>query len=363
MPADTVARHSQADSSRYNGIALRTNLFYAASATPNIGLEIPVGKHISLGFNAGVKPWPRWLAWDWDKMVEKKWRHLLITPEFRFWPSGVYDKLFVGADLIYTHFNVGAVNFPFGMYPEVRDHRLQGDFYGLGVFAGWSWWLSDHWRLEAEAGIGAGYADAARYQCAYCGAEVGRQQGPVVVPKLGLNLSYNLERRKKRKEILDDIMPLLDTIVPVETVAAPQEVPEYRPYTPDRVLRKEKNPLYVYFEVGGVRLLRSFSDHGRQRDNGPVLDEIMDLTAQMLSDTTSSAKHIQIVGLASVEGRTEDNQRLSDERALALQRYIQERLPIPDSMFETVGGGEAWSEFRDQLQDLRYSVYLQIYYE
>lgn len=363
MPADTVARHSQADSSRYNGIALRTNLFYAASATPNIGLEIPVGKHISLGFNAGVKPWPRWLAWDWDKMVEKKWRHLLITPEFRFWPSGVYDKLFVGADLIYTHFNVGAVNFPFGMYPEVRDHRLQGDFYGLGVFAGWSWWLSDHWRLEAEAGIGAGYADAARYQCAYCGAEVGRRQGPVVVPKLGLNLSYNLERRKKRKEILDDIMPLLDTIVPVETVAAPQEVPEYRPYTPDRVLRKEKNPLYVYFEVGGVRLLRSFSDHGRQRDNGPVLDEIMDLTAQMLSDTTSSAKHIQIVGLASVEGRTEDNQRLSDERALALQRYIQERLPIPDSMFETVGGGEAWSEFRDQLQDLRYSVYLQIYYE
>ena len=177
------------------------------------------------------------------------------------------------------------------------------------------------------------------------------------------------------KEILDDIMPLLDTIVPVETVvpadivtpvetvAAPQEVPEYRPYTPDRVLRKEKNPLYVYFEVGGVRLLRSFSDHGRQRDNGPVLDEIMDLTAQMLSDTTSSAKHIQIVGLASVEGRTEDNQRLSDERALALQRNIQERHPIPDSMFETVGGGEAWSEFRDQLQDLRYSVYLQIYYE
>lgn len=188
---------SEPDTSSRRGISLRTNLVYAASATPNIGLEIPVGKHVSLGLNAGLKPWPRWLAWDWDKTLERKWRHFLIAPEFRFWPSGVYEKLFVGADLIYTHFNVGAVQFPFGMYPGVRDHRLQGDLYGLGVFAGWSWWLSAHWRLEAEAGVGAGYADALKYQCAYCGAEVGRQQGFVLVPKLGLNLSYNFLRRKR----------------------------------------------------------------------------------------------------------------------------------------------------------------------
>ena len=183
-------------SDKSEGISLRTNLAYAASATPNIGLEIPVGKRISLGINAGLKPWPRWLAWDWDKEVEKKWRHFLIAPEFRFWPSGIYEKLFVGADLIYTHFNVGAVQFPLGMYPGVRDHRLQGDLYGLGVFAGWSWWLSAHWRLEAEAGLGVGYANAREYECAYCGAEVGRQQGLALVPKLGLNLSYSFTRRK-----------------------------------------------------------------------------------------------------------------------------------------------------------------------
>ena len=127
---------------------------------------------------------------------------------------------------------------------------------------------------------------------------------------------------------------------------------EYRPYTPDRILRKEEGPLYVFYELDKVRLLRSFSEKDYHRDNGPVLDEIMDVTAQILSDTTSSVKVIQIVGLASIEGRLSHNVWLADERALSLQKYIQERLSIPDSMFETVGGGEAWSEFRDQINDL-----------
>lgn len=375
----------------YKGIAIRTNLAYAASATPNIGLEFPLGERISVGFNAGLKPWPRWFLWDWDKTVEKKWRHLLVAPEFRFWPSGVYEKLFIGSDLIYTHYNVGAVKFPFGMYPSVRNNRLQGDFYGLGVFAGWSWWLSDHWRLEAEAGVGAGYADARKFQCAYCGLEVGSQQGPVIIPKLGVNLSYNIVRRQKKKEALEVAIRQLDIPETPDTVAHPQELPhpqevlpprrfepelpvveewkgtagklekthpvlrpmsEYRPYTPDRILRKEEGPLYVFYELDKVRLLRSFSEKDYHRDNGPVLDEIMDVTEQIMSDTTSSVKIIQIVGLASIDGRQSHNVWLADERAKSLQKYIQERLSIPDSMFETVGGGEAWSEFRDQINDL-----------
>ncbi len=372
----------------YKGIAIRTNIAYAASATPNIGLEIPIGDRISVGFNAGLKPWPRWFLWDWDKTVEKKWRHLLIAPEFRFWPSGVYNKLFLGSDLIYTHYNVGAVQFPFGMYPSVRNKRLQGDFYGLGVFAGWSWWLSDRWRLEAEAGVGAGYADAREFKCAYCGAEIGRQQGPVIIPKLGVNLSYNMARRQKRRESFEEAVRQLevpDTLTIPQDVPQPQEIlppkkfepelpvveewkgtagklekthpvlrpmSEYRPYTPDRILRKEEGALYVFYELDKVRLLRNFSEKDYHRDNGAVLDEILDVTTQIMSDTTSSVKIIQIVGLASIDGRLSHNEWLADERAKSLQKYIQERISIPDSLFETVGGGEAWSEFRDQINDL-----------
>ena len=70
-----------------------------------------------------------------------------------------------------------------------------------------------------------------------------------------------------------------------------------------------------------------------------------------MADSTSSVKKIQIVGLASVEGKIATNEKLAQNRALALQHYIQQQVNVPDSMFDTVGGGEAWAEFRDQLND------------
>ncbi len=58
------------------------------------------------------------------------------------------------------------------------------------------------------------------------------------------------------------------------------------------------------------------------------------------------------MGLASVDGTPSKNAELALSRAQALQSYIQDRLAVPDSLFETVGGAEAWTEFRDQINDL-----------
>jgi tetratricopeptide (TPR) repeat protein len=81
------------------------------------------------------------------------------------------------------------------------------------------------------------------------------------------------------------------------------------------------------------------------------MNRIVDITGQIMADTTSSVKVIQIIGLASIEGSIAGNERLAENRALALQHYVQEQLQIPDSLFDTVGGGEAWSEFRDQVKE------------
>ena len=375
---DTLKTVVWSDSTaRRRAPSFRTNLVYAASATPNIGFEVPLGKHLTLGANAGLKPWPRWLFWDTDPENPKKWRHLLIAPELRWWTDEVYDGWFLGADLIYTHYNVGAVRFPFGLYPEVRENRLQGDFYGIGAFIGRSWNLNDRLRLETEVGLGAGYKHADIYECGHCGARIGQATGPALIPKIGVNLAYDLDRRRIRKEIIDLIEIPFDTLVrPKEVLPPPvfrpdltaveergvagelapkhpvlRHTSEYRPYTPDRILRKEEGALYVFFELDKTRLLRSFSEAGYSHDNGPVLDEIIDITSRIMADTTSSVSRIQIVGLASVEGSIGHNTWLADQRALALQRYIQERLGVPDSLFDTVGGGEAWSEFRDMVND------------
>ena len=379
-----AARAQSTDGQKgWPGAAVRTNLFWDAAAEPNIGLEFPLGQHFSLGANAGIKTWPRWLFWDNENIQNTThWRNFAVVPEARYYFDQVYQGLFLAGDLIYTHFNVGNVKFPFGLYPDARDYRLQGDFVGAGVSLGRSWWLGSHWRVEAEAGVGVGYVNANKFECAHCGTQVGTKEGVALVPKLGLNIAYNFKRREQKKQEILEIVSLPKPPLMKDPEPEPQPVPEpepalepepdpiapillhpvvrlsseYRPYTPERVLRKEEGALYVFFPVSKSALERSFTEGGQTRDNGPVLDEILQVTEEILNTPSASVSCIQIVGLASIEGSKEYNQAISLARAKALQQYIQDRVPVPDALFETVGGGEAWTELKDIVQDLMAGV-------
>lgn len=360
--------------------SVRTNLLWDAVSEPNIGLEFSVSDHWSVGGNAGLKSWPRWLAWDWETENPTHWRNFAIVPEARYYFNQVYDGLFLACDAIYTHYNVGSVKFPFGLYPEVRDYRLQGDFYGGGLSLGYSWWIAPHWRIEAEAGVGVGYVKADKFECAHCGSQVGTKEGVALVPKLGINLAYNFKRREQKKqEILEIIAPMEPEPQPAvepepQPVVEPEPQPvpdpilpflqhpvvrmasEYQPYTPQRILRKEKGALYVFFPVGNADVRRSFTEGSTSRDNGPTLDEIIDVTDQILKAPIAQISCIQIIGMSSVEGASDRNRNLSLDRARALQRYIQDKLPVPSGLFEIVGGGEAWTELKDIIQDLKAGV-------
>ena len=124
-----------------------------------------------------------------------------------------------------------------------------------------------------------------------------------------------------------------------------QHISKYRPYDDTRILRKEKGALYVHFPLDKAVISHDF------RSNGPTLDRIVSITRDIMADTTSSVKVIQIIGLASVEGSVTHNRRLAGERAVALKRYIQSKVPTVDSLYECVNGGEAWTELRDQIAD------------
>lgn len=122
----------------------------------------------------------------------------------------------------------------------------------------------------------------------------------------------------------------------------------YKPYDRTRALRKMAGMLYVHFAVGTAVLQRDL------RDNAATLDRIIDITRQVMADTTSLIKKIQIVGLASIDGSVKHNELLAGGRAEALRQYIQQQLLLPDSLFETVNGGEAWAELGDQIADLSF---------
>ena len=347
-------------------VTISNNLLYDTWLTPNLRVGLRLSPHWSMGLTAGYRPWPT------DDNTSRKWKHLLLSPDLRYWTDSVGVHHFFGVNLIYSHYNVADVKFPFGLWKAVRDERRQGDLGAIGLFYGYSWPLGRYWNLETHIGAAVGYTKFDRYQCGHCGTKIGTEKKVFVMPQAGVSIVYNIPGRpRKVEEPVMEAQPVVEApataavavkpFVPVLSPVADNtglagqlqkdnaviaHISEYRPYDRTRILRKEKGALYVHYDLGKSQLSTDY------RENKQVLDRIVDITRKILADSTSSVKKIQIIGLSSIEGNPASNERLAQNRALSLQRYIQQEVSVPDSMFETVGGGEAWSEFRDQLNDI-----------
>ena len=188
-------------------LALRTNLLYDATLSPNLGAEVRIDSLWSAGINVGFN------AWNIDKAKNKKWRHVLVSPNVRRYfghkrdslciygyRNGLYKVLrdsvvtrrmqYVEGNIIYSHFNVGNTRIPFGLYKSVRDRRLQGDLMALGAKYGYSWILARDWCIEAEAGVAVGYAWYKEYDCDHCGTYYGKGDRIFLLPQLGINVVY-----------------------------------------------------------------------------------------------------------------------------------------------------------------------------
>ena len=172
-------------SSAAQTVALRTNLLYDATLSPNLGLDLRVDTAWTVGLLAGLN------AWDIDKESNKKWRHMLFSLRARrYAKKALFQKRYFETDLIYSHFNVGNIKFPFGLYKSVQDRRLQGDLVALGGKYGYSWIMARDWRIEAEAGVAVGYAWFKEYDCPHCGTFLGNGDRIFLLPQLGINVVY-----------------------------------------------------------------------------------------------------------------------------------------------------------------------------
>ena len=345
-------------------VTLSNNLLYDIWLTPNLRMGVRLSPHWSMGLTAGYRPWPT------DDNTSKKWKHLLLAPDVRYWTDSVDVHHFFGVNLIYSHYNVADVKFPFGLWKSVRDERRQGDLGAIGAYYGYSWPLGRFWNLEAHIGAAIGYTKYDRYECGHCGTKIGTDNKIFVMPQAGVSIVYNIPGRPRK---VDEpvFLPAVEAPVTAAVVVRPfvpalspvpefkgragqlqkdnavvAHISEYRPYDRTRILRKEKGALFVHYDLGKSQLNANY------RDNRAVLDRIVDITRQIMADSTSSVKKIQLVGLASIDGAPAVNERLALNRALSLQHYIQQNVSVPDTLFESVGGSEAWTEFRDQLNDL-----------
>ena len=143
-------------------LAVKTNVLYWGTATPNLAFEIGTGKKTSLEIAGG------WNPWTYDN--DKKMKHYIIQPEFRWWFCERFNRSFIGIHLHGGEFNVGGM----GPIKTIKDHRYEGWFYGAGVSYGHQWILAKRWGLEGEIGVGYARLEYDRFRCGKCEPRINR---------------------------------------------------------------------------------------------------------------------------------------------------------------------------------------------
>lgn len=176
-------------------LAVKTNILYDATTTPNLGVEIGAGNKNTFQIFYGLNPW----KFNSDKHGERFAKHWMLMPEFRWWPCTKFNGHFFGAHLMGGEFNAASVSIPlpgafFGgdnIRSGVRDTRYQGAFAGVGATYGYQWILNRHWNVEAEIGVGYNHIWYDQYPCYECGAKIKSGQSNYAgITKLGLSVLY-----------------------------------------------------------------------------------------------------------------------------------------------------------------------------
>ena len=147
--------------------AIKTNLLYWATGTPNLSIEFGLGKKTSLDITAGYNPWN--LEGSFED--NKKLVHWIVRPEFRYWLCERFNGHFFGLHAFYWQYNISEHNVP--MLFE-KEFRYQGNAFGAGVSYGYHWAWSKRWGMEVNLGAGVAFLDYTKKDCVKCGHEVGK---------------------------------------------------------------------------------------------------------------------------------------------------------------------------------------------
>ena len=389
------ARTASADET----FAIKNNLVYDAVATPNLQFEARLAKQWTLEIGAGFNPFPL------DDTKFPKWRHVMVSLAPRYWLEEVFRGHFVSVNVAYTHYNVAGGVYPIGwLYAQVKDNRYQGDAVMAGISYGYNFPIVKHFSIELEAGIDAGYSWYSQFECKHCGNKVAQGGRWFLLPKLAVNLvvPFGIDHRSLEKpcncelidEISEPVVPQDTAVVPApqDTVAetpAPQDTVEapapqdtvvapilldtvpapvvpseptreeqiqivtenistvvenveevYVPYTEEIALSADPRSTFFYFDVDATHMDSTVIQ------NDVLMSSLRYLIEDGVTNPTLRITRIQIVGLASFDGRLGYNRRLAGKRANTIKEFIQSIYPLDDSLFDLSNGGENWAELK-----------------
>ncbi len=313
---------------------IKTNLLYDATTTINLGMEFKTGRKTSFEISGNYNPW------TFDN--NRKWKHLLIQPEFRFWPGETFRRSFFGLHAHYGYYNIGGLdNPPFSEY--MNAHRFEGWLAGAGIGYGYRWNFNHRLAMEAEIGVGYAYLSYDKYPCTHCGEKIGSEVKNYIGPtKAAISLIYSFGAKKKPVQNPEPVY------IPPVVVKEPEPAKPVVAYVPQFAVsfitpevetvkqRSEAGKAYLDFVVGRSEIVPSF------KNNAVELDKIHALIRQVQNDPDATITGITITGYASPEGTYESNMTLSQHRANALKEHIRSMYGFSHGLFRVEGRGEDW---------------------
>lgn len=100
----------------------------------------------------------------------------------------------------------------------------------------------------------------------------------------------------------------------------------------------------VRFRIGNGTIDSLFGE------NAARLSEIISLLEKIKSDSTTQLTGVTFSGSVSPDGRADFNRQLAVARMLALEKYVLERVAIPDSIVTRKSNGIAWERLAELVE-------------
>lgn len=140
-----VVLFSCAASTQAQRIALKTNALYWAAATPNLGAEFRLNRHLTLSVEG---------AFNRVKIGSIDTRGEMLSPELRYWFSArPHARHFLGVTGVAANYRLA-----------LKNRNYDGDAYGAGLTYGYSFVLGKRWSMETTVGAGALYVRQMKYR-------------------------------------------------------------------------------------------------------------------------------------------------------------------------------------------------------
>ena len=154
--------------------AIKTNLLYGATTTPNLGVEFFLNRFLTLDIAGG-----------WNLFVHRenvKFAHWMVQPNLRYWVQEPFNGHFFGLSLMFCDFNVSGIRQPYEWFgllprlarggeptPERSTYRFRGNVLSASVQYGFQWVLSPRWSMEATINVGYMLLNYQRWTGGWCG--------------------------------------------------------------------------------------------------------------------------------------------------------------------------------------------------